>query len=164
MLCPTEIITYILLSIHMSAQVPENEKDLLEQLLSDTEILEALKSSSQGKAAGLNRLLYKFWKELYDQYLKQEEGDDKANVVEILRMAFNDIKLYGVESETHFCDGWICLLFKKKEKRNIANYQPITLLNRLQNHDQSTINLTGYHSTKAYTQKSSRLCIRQKHL
>ncbi|PBK81827.1 hypothetical protein ARMGADRAFT_1039033 [Armillaria gallica] len=31
---------------HMSAWVSENKKDLLEQLLSDTEILEALKSSS----------------------------------------------------------------------------------------------------------------------
>ncbi|KAF5333970.1 hypothetical protein D9758_017279 [Tetrapyrgos nigripes] len=43
--------------------------------------------------------------------------------------AFNDIAKYGLAERTHFSDGWMCPLYKKNDKCDIANYQPITLLN-----------------------------------
>ena len=42
---------------------------------------------------------------------------------------FNDIEEYGVVPTTNFAEGWICPLYKKKDKRQIANFRPITILN-----------------------------------
>ncbi|KAF5335926.1 hypothetical protein D9758_018330 [Tetrapyrgos nigripes] len=57
---------------------------------------------------------------------------DRTDVVVALLGAKNfgrDIAEYGVLEETHFADGWMCPLYKKNDKCEIANYRPITLLN-----------------------------------
>jgi len=41
----------------------------------------------------------------------------------------NDIQEYGIVAGTHFTLGWMCPIYKKKERDQIKNYHPITLLN-----------------------------------
>ena len=41
----------------------------------------------------------------------------------------NDIQEHGVDIRTQFTLGWMCPIYKKKERDQIKNYRPITLLN-----------------------------------
>ena len=43
--------------------------------------------------------------------------------------ALRDIQGHGVDPRTKFTLGWICPIYKKKEKDQVKNYRPITLLN-----------------------------------
>ena len=44
-------------------------------------------------------------------------------------MVFNDIQTNGVDPRTNFTQGWMCPIYKKKDRTKISNYCPITLLN-----------------------------------
>ena len=46
-----------------------------------------------------------------------------------LTKVFNDIQLHGVEPTSNFALGWMCPIYKKKDRVKIKNYHPITLLN-----------------------------------
>ena len=51
------------------------------------------------------------------------------DIVDTLTILFQDIQRHGVESSTDFTEGWMCPIFKKKDRTQIGNYRPITLLN-----------------------------------
>jgi hypothetical protein len=59
----------------------------------------------------------------------QPKDDDEANVIETLTKIYGDIEKYGVHEDSAFAEGWMCPLYKKKDRREISNYRPITLLN-----------------------------------
>ena len=50
------------------------------------------------------------------------------NIVELLKAAFNDIEINGIQTP-HLLDGWMCPLYKKKDHCEIPNYRSITILN-----------------------------------
>jgi hypothetical protein len=67
---------------------------------------------------------------IYSRYLEDvKAGRPAFDIATLMTEAFNDIAQHGVIPETKFSDGWMCPIYKKNDKCNIANYRPITLLN-----------------------------------
>lgn len=54
---------------------------------------------------------------------------DGFDITKALATLFCDIQKHGIDKRTHFADGWMCPLFKKKDLTDIRNYCPITVLN-----------------------------------
>ena len=121
-----EAIENILSKINIS--LPEDERERLDQKISLEEVCSTLKDLPNGKATGLDGLPYEFWKWLGPTPIKRVDGDP-SNFNECLHTVFLDIQRYGIAPGTNFTEGWICPLYKKKDRRDIANYRPITLLN-----------------------------------
>lgn len=124
-----EVLEYIEVSL------PPDEVEALDKSISQTEIDTTLRQLPCGKAAGLDGLPYEFWKWLAT--LPPSDNNDAPRnaaaesfcLSECLAQVFNDIQHHGVDPTTGFSEGWICPLYKKKDRREITNYRPITLLN-----------------------------------
>lgn len=102
----------------------------LSQEISREEVAHMLEKLPNSKAAGLNGLPYEIWESLHEEHEQNKEFNDPlCNIAQVLTIVFNNIKKNSVVPGTRFSDGWLCPLYKKKDKRDIANYQPITLLN-----------------------------------
>ena len=105
----------------------------LGELLQQEEVLAALRASPNGKASGLDGIPTELWKLLASQEQETaEQGpsqEQKVDIVKILTAVFNDIQRYGVAPQTDFAEGWMCPIYKKGDKGDIANYRPITVLN-----------------------------------
>ena len=112
----------------VNVNLPEDEKNKLEQNISLEEVSSTLKDLPNGKATGLDGLPYEFWKWLGPIPIKRVDGDP-SNFNECMHAVFLNIQCHGVVPGTNFTEGWICPLYKKKDRRDIANYRPITLLN-----------------------------------
>jgi Reverse transcriptase (RNA-dependent DNA polymerase) len=98
--------------------------------LTEQDVLEALKASKNGTSTGVNGLPYELWKALSNKYETDSKVDAPTfNIIKTLTRVYNDIEEYGVAPNTDFATGWMCPLYKKKDKKQIVNYRPITLLN-----------------------------------
>ncbi|KAL4255512.1 hypothetical protein AB1N83_014246 [Pleurotus pulmonarius] len=107
---------------------PGNEaKQKLNSPISADEILKALWLSENHKAAGLDGATYELWKKLM---LRQKRDVNESNpILDMMTAAFNDIEEHGLLPGSHFAEGWMCPIYKKNSREEIANYRPITLLN-----------------------------------
>lgn len=47
----------------------------------------------------------------------------------MLQLVYNDLERFGPSPLFKFAHGWLCPLYKKKDRDDIANYRPITVLN-----------------------------------
>jgi exonuclease III len=124
------IIEDVLAKVDATNKLSDRGNEYLTQKLSEHEVLNALKSSKNGTATGINGLPYELWKTLHNQF----ETDSKTNkptfnIIKVLTKVYNDIEGHGVSPNTAFTMGWMCPLYKKKDRRKIENYHPITLLN-----------------------------------
>ena len=90
----------------------------------------ALIKAKNGSATGLDGCPYELWKALNKENQEAEKlGRSGFDITATLTMVFQDIQRHGVVPGTNFTEGWMCPLYKKKDKTNIENYRPITLLN-----------------------------------
>jgi exonuclease III len=110
------------------------QKAKMAKKLSESDVRAAIRAAPPGKAAGLDGLPAELWKELATNFSNAEQQDEKPtpmppNIVKILTCVYNDIEANGIEDGTDFNEGWMCPIFKKNERSNIANYRPITVLN-----------------------------------
>lgn len=98
--------------------------------ISNDQTRTALSTFKGGTATGLDGIPYEVWKHLNNTYLqsikKKQPGFDITNC---LTAVFNDIQTHGVDPTTDFSAGWMCPIYKKKDRTKIENYRPITLLN-----------------------------------
>jgi hypothetical protein len=124
------IISEVLATVLPEDTLPNSESASMGNRLSEQEVLEALKSSKNGTATGVNGLPYELWKILNNRHeIEAKTERPTFNIIKVFTRVFNDIEEYGVVPTTNFAEGWMCPLYKKKDKRQIANYRPITILN-----------------------------------
>jgi hypothetical protein len=121
----------------MSSHETDPEMQQLAKLLTEDDVVLALKQSASGSAAGVNGIPTELWKKLHELHMEAQHtkntADDPAsptfNVVKVLTLVYNSIEKHGVVENTQFSTGWMCPIWKKKDPTDIANYRPITVLN-----------------------------------
>jgi hypothetical protein len=117
------------------AEIPEDQKiaaqtTQLNEILQEEHVLNALMSSKSGSATGIDGIPYELWKHLHDRYKDANKKKKPGfNLIKTLTKVMNDIQLHGVNKDSDFTLGWMCPLYKKKDRTKIENYRPITLLN-----------------------------------
>jgi hypothetical protein len=112
-------------------KLSQQNKAKLSQYLMRGGIARVLKRLPNGKAPGIDGPVHELWKSINEKFerTKKNQENKSLNIANFLKMVYNDIEKYGVHPETHFAEGWMCLIHKKNDERNVANYRPITLLN-----------------------------------
>jgi Reverse transcriptase (RNA-dependent DNA polymerase) len=86
--------------------------------------------SANFKAPGLNGITYELWKTLDARCQTARSLDKPAfDILRAMTQVFNEIETHGIVKGTGFAESWMCPLYKKNDKADIANYRPISLLN-----------------------------------
>ena len=116
---------------NITVRTSPTQKNEMAKYLSWGKIHHALQESANDKATGLDGIPVELWKKLSSQYdaCSRAEQNPHSDVIEILTKVFNDIEKHGIAPTTRVNEGWMCPLYKKGERNNIANYRPITVLN-----------------------------------
>jgi len=125
----------------VNRKLNEDEKEEISKGISYKEIKEALKKAPNGKAPGPDGIANEFWKTeiKWQDKMKNEKKfkqgemeNDGAEVrpciAALMTKVFKDVERFGVIDEK-LSEARMGLLYKKKDKREIQNYRPITLLN-----------------------------------
>ena len=116
-------------------EIPINQKlndpeSPLHSPISEEQLKLALRVSKNGTATGLDGIPYELWKLLHDTHLAQHKVNKPSfNILKCLVIVYNDIQLHGTDPNLDFSAGWMCPIYKKKDRTRIENYRPITLLN-----------------------------------
>ena len=109
------------------SRISEEEKAAPEIEITEQEIEAAILTAKSNTAPGLDGIPVELWKKLHVNHKK--DADTGADIVQLLTKVFNDIERNGPHPEGRFSEGWMCPILKKKDRKDIANYRPITLLN-----------------------------------
>lgn len=73
---------------------------------------------------------YELWKTLNHHHPERADKNKPTfDIVETLMKVFQDIQTHGLDKRMNFAIGWMCPIYKKKDRTEISNYWPITLLN-----------------------------------
>ncbi|KAJ7620572.1 hypothetical protein DFH06DRAFT_1010723, partial [Mycena polygramma] len=108
---------------------PDQER-LLKSRLTLEDVRHALRKSANNKAPGLDGITYEVWK-ILDQRYESFKAENKPafDVLGTMHKVYNDIEKFGMVKGTGFSQSWMCPLYKKNDRAEIANYRPISLLN-----------------------------------
>ncbi len=117
----------------ISTRLTPEQIEVLSQILTREDIQEALKLSVNNKAPGPNSIPYEVYK-IIDSWFENKANTDSSDgqgfdIIKVLQMVFNDIEMHGIIDGSSFAESWMCLLYKKNDRMDIANYRPISLLN-----------------------------------
>ena len=105
---------------------------MLNDLVNENDTDSAIKAAKTGSAAGIDGIPYELWKTImiHHKSTNKNYNDELTfDISKTLTTLFNDIQTHRVDQSTEFTLGWMCPIYKKKERSEIENYRPITLLN-----------------------------------
>ena len=107
------------------------QKNDLAKFINTGRIHRAICESANDKAAGLDGVPMELWKKMSSLFdtCSEAEINPYCDIVSMMTETFNDIERNGIDPTTKFNEGWMCPIYKKGERDNIANYRPITVLN-----------------------------------
>jgi hypothetical protein len=112
--------------------VSTEQSTLLDKVITEDEVVEVLQKFQNLKSPNMDGFTYELWKYLHQLY-KSNKGTENEpeifNIAKLLTECFNDIQLHGIVESTDFSLGWMCPIYKKNNRNEIANYHPITILN-----------------------------------
>ncbi|KAJ7616838.1 hypothetical protein DFH06DRAFT_926602, partial [Mycena polygramma] len=95
----------------MSSLENEPEMKELAELLTEEDVIQALRESSNGTASGMDGIPNELWKKLYEIYLEAKRANESDpngselpvfNVIKVLTLVYNSIQKQGVVPDTHF--------------------------------------------------------------
>ena len=95
----------------------EEESEAFKWLIKPEHIREALFLAKNGSATGLDGCPYELWKipnERSESAHKKERTG--FNITETIAIVFQDIQEHGVDERSNFATGWMCPIYKKKDK------------------------------------------------
>ena len=125
-----EKIEAILNKIHPEQILTEPDLTKMNKEITEEQVRKALHLSKNGSATGMDGCPYELWK-LIEEHHNQATQRNKPcfDITKTLAEVFTDIQRHGVDEYTDFALGWMCPIYKKKDRTEISNYRPITLLN-----------------------------------
>ena len=117
-------------AIPVPQRLTDPDNSPLNSTLPRDKIGQALRNVKLGTAAGPDGIPYELWKHLDDIHkVARENGQPYFDVIGCMSRVIQDIQTHGVDPTTNFTLGYLCPIHKKKERDDIKNYRPITLLN-----------------------------------
>ncbi|KAI5887314.1 DNase I-like protein, partial [Schizophyllum commune H4-8] len=115
---------------YVKRRISADQKRQMAENLSEDQVRAAVKASPTNKAAGLDGIPSELWKALDRKRAAEKDKDIRTfDIIKCMTIVYNDIEKRGLQKGSKFAEGWMCPIYKKKAKDDIANYRPITVLN-----------------------------------